>query len=423
MGLPLACQFASRGARVIGCDTNERVVSAINRGEVGFDEPGMEALLRSAHACGRLSASGDTEEAVAESEVIVVIIPVLLSGVREAELTGLEQVTRQIARSLRPGGMVCYETTLPVGTTRNRLRPLLENGGLEAGKDFDLVFSPERVKSRLVLKNLTIIPKIVGGVCSESARRAEAFYSEYLGAPVINVGTLEAAELTKLAGMVYRDVNIALANELAAYAEATGVDFCAVIAAANTDGEANLLLPGIGVGGHCTPVYPHFVLQDAKRLGLPMLLTESGRKINEGQPARLFDRLEASGQKLDGATIAILGLGFRPGVKEHTASPAFAIRGEATRRGAKVLLHDPLYTTEELRTLCFECLSLDADTLPSIMVLNTGHSDYMRVDFDSWRARGVRCVIDGRNFWNGAAVLAAGLRYLSPGILTQSKGQ
>ncbi len=138
MGLPLACQFASRGASVIACDADERVVGAINRGEAPFEEPGMEPLLKSAHACGRLSASGDTEGAVRESEIVVVIIPVLLTGVREADLTGLEHVTRQIAGSLRPGRMVCYETTLPVGTTRHHLRPLLESSGLEAGKDCQL---------------------------------------------------------------------------------------------------------------------------------------------------------------------------------------------------------------------------------------------------------------------------------------------
>ncbi len=136
--------------------------------------------------------------------------------------------------------MVSYETTLPIGGTR-ALLPILESGGLRGGRDFDLVFSPERVKSQLVIQRLTKNPKIVGGLTPEAAARAAAFYGEHLGAPVINVGALETAEMVKLAGMVYRDVNIALANELARYCEAAGIDFPTVVQAANNDGEANLL--------------------------------------------------------------------------------------------------------------------------------------------------------------------------------------
>src|SRR5262249_40207669 len=150
----------------------------------------------------------------------------------------------------------------------------------------------ERVKSLLVFAHLTKNPKVVGGLTPAAAERAEAFYREYLGAPVRNVGSLEAAELVKLAGMVYRDVNIALSNELARYAEAAGLDFYPVREAANTDGEAALLMPGIGVGGHCTPVYPYFLIRDGERRGIPTPLAHFSRQINDGQCAHQLDRLE-----------------------------------------------------------------------------------------------------------------------------------
>ena len=208
----------------------------------------------------------------------------LLTADHQADLSIIHSVTRQIAEGLHPGMMVSYETTLPVGGTRS-LIPFLESSGLKAGIDFDLVFSPERVKSRRLLLRLTENPKVVGGITPAAAERAEQFYRTYLGAPVINVNTLEAAELVgKLAGMVYRDVNIALSNELARYAENVGVDFASVIAAANTDQEAALLTPGIGVGGHCTPVYPYFLLQDADLRGIDAELTSRARTLNDQQP-------------------------------------------------------------------------------------------------------------------------------------------
>ena len=334
MGLPLACAIAGNGATVTACDANPRVVEAINTGKPQMEEPGVADAVASLVRDGRLRATTDTAAAVAQSEVVIVIVPVLLTALREADTSIIEAVSAQIAQGMRPGTMVSYETTLPIGGTR-RLLPILERGGLAAGKDFDLVFSPERVKSRSVLQGLGRTPKVVGGFTPAAAERAARFYSRYLGAPVINVGTLEAAEMVKLAGMMYRDANIALANELAGYCEDVGLDALDVVRAANTDGEANLLQPGIGVGGHCTPVYPYFAIHDARRRGAPLRMVEAGRQINEEQPAHAVARLERALGSLRGMRVLILGLAFRPLVKEHTCSPAFALRDALLGRDAQ----------------------------------------------------------------------------------------
>jgi nucleotide sugar dehydrogenase len=326
----------------------------------------------------------------------------------------MESASRQIAEGLRPGMMVSYETTLPVGGTR-RLLPILESRGLKGGADFDLVFSPERVKSRRVLERLATTPKVVGGLTAKGAERGAAFYRQYLGAPVLNVGSLEAAEMVKLAGMAYRDVNIALANELARYCEATGIDFKAVAKAANTDGEAQLLQPGIGVGGHCTPVYPHFLLKGAERLGMRLELTESGRRVNDGQPTWVIDRLERTWGPLRARRVLILGLGFRPEVKEHTCSPAFPLRDELLRRGAEVQLHDPLYTADEIAKEGFSPGSLASRPSAEALILNTAHSAYAALDFAELAAAGLKVVVDGRSLWQPDAVRAAGLLYLGIG--------
>jgi nucleotide sugar dehydrogenase len=293
--------------------------------------------------------------------------------------------------------------------------PALERSGLKAGVDFNLVFSPERVKSLSVLGNLTMVPKIVGGCTEACASRGQEFYADYLGAPVINVGTLEASEFSKLAGMVYRDANISLANELAAYADAIGVDFEVIRRAANTDGEAYLLEPGIGVGGHCTPVYPNFAIQDARARGFELPLTALARACNEQQPVRQLDRLERAGARLNGSEVTLLGLAFRPDVKEHTCSPAFPLAAEAARRGATVWAHDPLYTAGELRALGFNPTDLAGKTLPPITILNTAHSAYREIDFADWHARGVRYILDGRNTWARRVVEAQGITYVGIG--------
>ncbi|WP_013334337.1 nucleotide sugar dehydrogenase [Gloeothece verrucosa] len=415
MGLPLACQFANQGASVIVCDIRTDIVETINKGICPIDEPGIPDLLSYAVANGTLRASTDTTAAVAESQVIVVIVPVLLTPDRDADLSIIESVSWQIAKGLKPGAMVSYETTLPIGGTR-RLLPILESTGLKAGEDFHLVFSPERVKSQLVLKHLTQTPKIVGGINPKAAASAEAFYQQYLDAPVINVGTLEAAEMVKLAGMIYRDVNIALANELEHYANEVGINFHEVIRAANTDGEALLLFPGIGVGGHCTPVYPYFLLRDSQRRGLSGTLAEQARQINESQPAVILTRLECRWESLQGHTTLILGLGFRPQVKEHIFSPAFQLRDELTKRGAKkVYIHDPLYTDDEIREQGFVPCQLTDLELPEVLILNTSHSVYYELNFQELAKKGVKVIVDGRALWDANKIRSAGLVYIGIG--------
>ena len=415
MGLPLACQLARGGASVQACDVNPDVVRAINAGRCPIDEPGVAEMLAEMTAAGRLTATTDTRTAVAASEVVVVIVPAALTAERDIDTSVLESVSREIADSMRPGTLVSYETTVPVGGTRRLLVPILERSGLSAGRDFDVVFSPERVKSQSVLRNLTVNPKVVGGLTRVATERAASFYRTYLGAPVIELDTPEAAEMVKLAGMVYRDVNIALANELGRYAEAVGVDLPALTAAINTDGEAALLEPGIGVGGHCTPVYPWFLIRDAERIGVPMTLAERGRRVNDGQAAHALDVLERVWRPLDGRRVLVLGLAFRPGVKEHTCSTAFLLREELARRGAAVTLDDPLYTPDDIRACGFAPGTPASDPAPDVIVLNTAHPAYRALDLAALARRGLQAVVDGRNLWEPEQVRRAGLRYVGMG--------
>lgn len=267
------------------------------------------------------------------------------------------------------------------------------------------------------MRYLSQNPKVIGGFDEQSAAAAASFYKTYLKAPVIDVGPLEAAEFTKLAGMVYRDVNIALANQLATYAEAVGFDAESIFEAANTDGETALLQPGIGVGGHCTPVYPHFILGDAARRNVDLSLPANAREVNNLQAARAIARLDSAIDGLAGRRVGVLGLGFRPDVREHICSPTFLVDAALRSYGAEARVHDPLYTDAELASHGFTPWHPDllSDWAPEATVLMAGHSAFADLDLETLRDVGLRVVLDGRRFWRPDAVKALGLTYIGVG--------
>lgn len=422
MGLPIACRMGLLGARVIACDVRADVVDAINRGESPIDEPGVPEAIATLAFAGNLTATTNTAAAIRKADVAIVLVPAVLTDDRCADLDALDAVTRTIASAMHAGLLVVYETTVPVGTTRQRFLKVLNHGELQAGRDWHLAYSPERVKSRHVMERLGTTPKIVGGLTEACRDRAAWFYAQFLAAPVAPVASLEAAEFAKLAGMVYRDVNIALANELARYAEAAGIDLPALIPPTNTDAESALLQPGIGVGGHCTPVYPWFLIHDAHARGLDVPVVENARLLNDAQPAYCVGRMEEALGPLAGATVAILGLGFRPEVKEHLMSPAFGVRAALAARGARAVLVDPIYTEDELAAHGFEAATFDdlmngSAALPVVdgVVLVTAHRAFASLDWKALAARGVRVALDGRNVWDAAAIRRAGIDYLGVG--------
>lgn len=413
MGLPLACVFGKNGAKVEVADVDPALVESINAGICPYEEPGLPSLMSELHRAGRLSATTSTSDAVANSDAVVVIVPAHLTEQREIDFSILKAASAEVGKGLQRGTLVVFETTISIGGTRRELIPVLEEySQMTAGRDFSVAYSPERVKANLVLSRLASVPKVVGGLDQESGSKVKSLYTDYLGAEVDDVGTLEAAESTKLLGMLYRDVNIALANELAAFCELAGVDFDRIRSAANRDGEANLLIPGIGVGGHCTPVYPYFLTRESRRLGFTQRISESAREINDGQPARQVDRVQTYWGPLVNRRVHILGLGFRPGVKVDTLSPAYQLQEDLERRGAKTTLEDPHYDVSEIETSGFAHSSaLEAE----VVILNTAHDEFIDPDFALWRSNGVEVVVDGRNLWNQEKAEANGLLYFGIG--------
>lgn len=409
IGQPLAALYASRGYQVTGADMNSALVSELNAGRATVvNESGLSEMVAEVVAAGRLRATTDTARAVSSADMVLVAVPMLIDAERRLDYHMMDAAFERIAEGMHAGVLVLLETTVPVGDTRNRFGRRLEESGLRMGSDFSLAFSPERVQSGHIFRDLATYPKVVGGIDEQSGRLAEDFYREALRAPVIRLSSAEAAEFCKLAESVYRDVNIGLVNELAIDAERLGVDIMEVIPAANSEPQSHLHSPGIGVGGHCMPVYPYFLLAD----GEPQPIVAAGRAVNERMPAYAADALAAHLGGLSGLTVLILGLAYRPGVKEATLSPATALAGILRDRGARPLVHDPLFSDDEIRALGLEPGSLssaDADAL----VLQTYHDEYRTLDWDRYPR--CRVVLDGRNALDPKAVEAAGMQYIGVG--------
>ncbi len=412
IGLPLAVQYASRGHEVVGCDVDARIVEAINRGESPHDdEPAVAARVPELVTAGRLRATTDDAEGVNGADVVVVIVPVVVDDERRIDFGPIDAASRDLARGLAPEALVIYETTLPVGTTRGRFGPILEQGsGLRLDRDLFLAFSPERVLVGRVLLDLERYPKIVGGTSEEATRRAVAFYEAVLepGTEIRAMASAEAAEMAKLAETTYRDVNIALANEYAAYAARHGIDVTEVIEAANTQPFSHIHQPGVGVGGHCIPVYPHFLFNADAELQLPPL----ARRINDGMGRWAVDLLRDRIGPLEGVPVLVLGIAYRADVREDAFSSAFRLRDELLAAGALVLGHDPYFDEAHLRDLGFAPWDA-ADPQPvRVAVLQAAHDAYLALEPSA--IPGLELLLDGRNAldrgrWERAGVSYAGI--------------
>jgi nucleotide sugar dehydrogenase len=350
MGLPLAAQFADHGWHVIAVDVQQAVVDSINEGRSHVEEePGLAELVRKAHTGGRLRATTDGAEAAREADVIVLIVPVMLDDAQQPDYRYMDAAVESIAPGVHRGSLVIFETTLPVGDTRERFTPRLEAvTGLTADSDFFVAFSPERLYSGAALRNLATYPKLVGGIGPASTALAARFYDAVLDTEVVAMSDAEAAEFSKLADTTYRDVNIALANEFARYAERVGVDIHEVIAAANSQPYSHIHQPGLGVGGHCIPVYPHFLLSRAPELEL----VELSRRTNDAQIGVAIRAIQQELGGLEGVPILVLGLTYRHGVKEMAYSRALPLIERLSHQGAVVSAHDPLLGPDETARCC-----------------------------------------------------------------------
>lgn len=418
IGLPLAVQFASKGHQVIGVDVNEKVVDLVSNALEPFPgEHDLQRMLEQLVPSGNLKATTDYAEAIPGADAVVVVVPLFVDKDAKPDFAWMDAATRSIGENLTAGTLIAYETTLPVGTTRNRWKPMLEDiSGLKESKDFHLVFSPERVLTGRVFADLRKYPKLVGGLSVEGSQRAIDFYNSVLDFDqrpdlarengVWDLGSTEAAELAKLAETTYRDVNIGLANQFAKYSDKLGIDVYKVIEASNSQPFSHIHQPGIAVGGHCIPVYPRLYLWNDPEA----TIVSSARAANAQMPEYAVEILESAFGNLERSRVVVLGAAYRGGVKETAFSGVFATVDALKIRGAEVLVHDPLYTDEELSNLGFNPYHLGQDI--DAAIIQADHLEYKNLSPSD--LPGLRAIVDGRRIsssdaWPGVVYSAIGV--------------
>ncbi|MGQ3410659.1 nucleotide sugar dehydrogenase [Natrinema sp. LN54] len=403
MGLPVAAVFAETTGNVRGADIDPDVVASINDGNCHLKrEPGLPSLVGETVADDALSATTSPREAAERASVHVVIVPTPITDENEPDLSVLDAVTEAIGAGLDAGDLVLVECTVPPRTTSDRVLPALEDAsGLDRG-EFGLAFCPERTASGRALADIRgAYPKVVGGVDAESTRAATAVYETINDEGVIAVADAATAEAVKVFEGLYRDVNIALANELATFTDEFGIDVRDAIEVANTQPYCDIHDPGPGVGGHCIPFYPYFVIEPFET-DAPLLRT--ARAVNDSMPSYTVDTLReafaAERTELADTAIALLGLTYRPGVEETRASPALGIADRLAAFGAEVYGVDPVLDSFEP----FEERGLTPVSLEDLYdrpvdgaVLVTPHEEFDAIRWDDLEREGGRLVVvDGR---------------------------
>jgi nucleotide sugar dehydrogenase len=401
IGLPLAVQFATKGHQVFGVDVNDVTVQTINAGVEPFPgEAHLAEHLEQSVSRGLLHATTDYAEAIPEADAVVVVVPLFVDMEGSPDFGWMDNASKDLAANLTSDTLVVYETTLPVGTTRSRWKPMLEAGsGLTEGTDFHLVFSPERVLTGRVFEDLRKYPKLLGGLSEAGAEIATDFYRAVLdfderpdlarGNGVWDLGSAEAAEMAKLAETTYRDVNIGLANQFAKFAETAGIDIHQVIAASNSQPYSHIHRPGISVGGHCIPVYPRLYLATDPHASI----VQAAREANTSMPDYAVSILRRKYGSLAGAKVAVLGAAYRGGVKETAFSGVFDTVSALQKAGSLVTVHDPMYEDAELEELGLSPHRLGSPV--DAAVIHTDHQLYAGLTLED--LPGLQIIFDGRN--------------------------
>jgi UDP-N-acetyl-D-glucosamine dehydrogenase len=384
VGLPLALAFAEAGLEVIGVDASQRRVDELREGRSPIDDVDDARLQRQLDAGFRIVAP--SEAALEDADAIFVCVPTPITQAKDPDLGPVVSAAAIIRQHVRPGQLIVLQSTTFPGTTTGPFRTELEGSGLKAGTDFDLAFAPERVNPGDPASAMKSVPRLVGGTTPAATKRA-ATLLRHINDHVVELTSPDAAELAKLLENVFRNVNIALVNQLALLCERMGVDVWEVIDAAATKPFGFMrFTPGPGVGGHCIPVDPYYLSWRAREFDFVDRFVELAGDINLAMPRHVVDlvaeALNDRGLAIRGAKVGILGVAFKPNVRDPRNSPAADVMAGLRERGAELMYHDPHVPTFRLADGS-ECAETGLDELLSasdVVVIVTPHK---AIDWDA----------------------------------------
>ncbi len=408
VGSPLASSWLRAGAHLIGVDNSSEVLENARKGRTHINEPGVNEAFSRGLREKRFFVYSDAVKASQDSHFKLICVPVLLTNTFSADLSAVKKVTIAIAQGLKKGDVVSLNPSVPPGTSEDIVLPILEKeSGLKVERDFYMLYNPERIYEGRAIEDIELrYPAVVAGAGAKSLEIGTKLYSLVAKKGVIKIRNMRTAEAEKLLEGVYRDVNIALANEMAKFCEKAGVDFWEAREAANSQPFCHIHKPGAGVGGACIPVYPQFILHAANTIGVDCNIVRYARTVNDSMPAycvmqaiKLID-----GSDLSKCAVALLGLGFRGDVSDTRLSPTYRVIEELKKVKVKeIRVHDPLVTKDPnlphdvVLTSDLSSVVKDAD----LVMLISDHSQYHNITNE---------ILNGAPLYDGRGILD-GLRF------------
>ena len=423
IGLPTAAVFAKAGARVTGVDIKKEVVDETNAGRCWLtDEPGLASMVAEATKKGNLRATLTADEAISNADFVIICVPTPVHETKTPDYSAVQKAARSVGRSLRRRSIVIVESTVGPGIVEGMVGPILENeSGMKVGRDFGLAACPERSDPGNIMQNMKTLPRIIGGVGTAWTDATVALYEASLGVKAIRVSDPKTANAAKLTENLFRDVNIALANEFALLFEELGVDTIEVINACASKYNFMPHYPGLGVGGPCLPANSYYLISEGIKAGNIPYLIRMAREINDRMPDHAVELVEEAlneaGKTVRGSKIVMLGVAYKPNIKDVQLSPVERAVSRLKAMGAKVEIYDPMFKGEEVFGVrgraSLEAAARGADCF----VVGTAHDEFRHLDLDelSRLARKKAAFVDARNVVSPSAVLKAGFAFRGVG--------
>jgi len=404
VGLPLACLCARKGYYVLGIDKNPKIVNLVNQGVSHIKDKKLEIELRKQK--GKIKATTSFQN-LSKVNYIIVCVPTPVNNNHKPDLKPLKSALKGISKFLKKGQLVIIESTIYPGTTEEIVKPILEESGLKVGKDFFLAHCPERIDPGNKRWSLDKIPRVLGAITKEGKKKATKFYKSIINAEILELNSIKAVEAVKITENTFRDVNIAFINELAKSFDKFDIDIIEVIRGASTKPFGFMpFYPGCGVGGHCIPVDPYYLIEKAKGIGFNHKFLKLARMINNSMPAYTVSLLESKIDNLKDKKIGVLGLSYKADVDDTRESPALKIREILEEKKAKVFVFDP-FIPEKSSVSSLEELLKKVDYL----ILATDHREFKDMDLEKLKENKIKIIIDGRNCLNKEKIKSLGIEY------------
>jgi len=410
VGLPLACLVAKKGYKTYGLDLNKKAVDLVNQKKSPFKDEFVGKLLPKV----KLTATTDPK-ILRESDIAIICVPTPVDEKSLPVFKPLISAVESIINNFKKGMLVVVESTINPGVCEEILIPLFSKKGYQVGKDFYLAHCPERVNPGDPKWNVANLPRCAGGVTKKCLDKTLKFYRSVINAPITPMKSIKEAEATKTIENAFRDVNIAFVNELAKSFDKMGIDLIDVIKGASSKFSFMPHWPSCGVGGHCIPVDPYYLIEKARNVGFEHDFLKLARRINNSMPhytvKLLTKELNEIGKAVNGAKIGILGVSYKANVDDTRDAPFYDIKKELLEKKAKIEVFDPYVTRESTVKNLNELLRR-----VSVLLFVTNHKDFAAVTPGLCKKNGIKIIIDGRSFYgtnvsDKEKFVAAGIRY------------